>query len=331
MGNLETKTKFISLAQAAKRTGYTPEYLNSLARKDVLPAEKIGRNWFVSEQDLQSFEAWIHSHHYPKPGRKKGEPESPIKVVVPIQTESVELIEIAGAASVREKFSQTEKKSFWPRLVTGAVFLLIFFLISLSSLWVVSFFLRDQESQPEELATEISEDTFISRDEKGTIISPGKVMGEETGVASSIAASEDFYMKEISFGGMVLASSDEERLSLEIMDFKTKVFLTRDGKEAQALISWKTNKLAVSEMSYAKINSPEEKKMQEENFAFNHSVILAKLDLDATYTITVQAQDRQGNIKMSDKFSVYTGSKAVSVFDLIVKEMNAVFGWAMKK
>ena len=114
------------------------------------------------------------------------------------------------------------------------------------------------------------------------------------------------------------------------LKFKTKIFLTKDGKEAQALISWRTNKLAVSEISYAKINSPTEKKLQETDFAFNHSVILTKLDLDSTYTINVQARDHWDNRMISDKFSIYTGSKAISVFDLIAKEINAVFGWAIK-
>jgi hypothetical protein len=52
--------------------------------------------------------------------------------------------------------------------------------------------------------------------------------------------------------------------------------------------------------------------------------------MDTTYVITVRARDRWENILESDKFSVYTGSKTVSVFDLIVKEIDAVFGWAMK-
>ncbi|MBU2063245.1 MAG: hypothetical protein KKF93_02500, partial [Candidatus Omnitrophica bacterium] len=102
MESLETKKQFITLAQAAKRTGYTPEYLNSLARQGILLAQKIGRNWFVAEQHLQSFEAWIHSSSYPKPGRKKNHAENPIQLATPVQAEPVKLVESAELAETVE-------------------------------------------------------------------------------------------------------------------------------------------------------------------------------------------------------------------------------------
>jgi len=38
----------LSIAQAAKRTPYTAEYLSFLARKGKLPAVKIARNWVTT-------------------------------------------------------------------------------------------------------------------------------------------------------------------------------------------------------------------------------------------------------------------------------------------
>ncbi|MFA6918488.1 MAG: helix-turn-helix domain-containing protein, partial [Candidatus Gracilibacteria bacterium] len=53
--------ELIPLAEAAKLTGYTPEYLNLLSRKGKLKAEKIGRNWYTKTE-------WVNSFLAPIPG-----------------------------------------------------------------------------------------------------------------------------------------------------------------------------------------------------------------------------------------------------------------------
>lgn len=327
----EKKTKFISLSKAAKEIGRTSEYLNFLVRQGKFKAEKLGRNWYTQREWIDEFLAILNTPKN-KPVKKKQSRKKDF-------SGSLKVVLIKQPASLEEKNLQTDPlttlgtKTFWPQLITKISFLLVFFVVFFSGLSFASWFLQKKEFSPERFSWDITEDTFLRQNEKG-IAEPqkGKVKGEEaTGATSAIATSENFRLKEFSFGGIVLASANEENLPLEITDFKTKVFLSKDGSESQALISWRTNKLAISEIQYAKINSLAEKKLQEENYAFNHSVILTNLDLGSTYTLTVQAQDRWTNKQTSDKFSIYTGAKAVSVFDLIVKEMNAVFGWAMKK
>ena len=53
--NQEEKNEFISLSEAAKIIGYTPECLNLLSRKKKLKAEKIGRNWYTKKRWLNDF------------------------------------------------------------------------------------------------------------------------------------------------------------------------------------------------------------------------------------------------------------------------------------
>jgi hypothetical protein len=106
MESSETKIKRIPLSQAAERTGYTPEYLNSLSREGILLAQKIGRNWFIAEPDLQAFEAWIHSPNYPKPGRKKNSDETSVKILTPDQVGSkiiptIQPVQTALAESIK--------------------------------------------------------------------------------------------------------------------------------------------------------------------------------------------------------------------------------------
>lgn len=45
----------ISLAEAAKRYGLTPDYLRQLAIKGRLKAQKIGRNWVTTPSDVEDY------------------------------------------------------------------------------------------------------------------------------------------------------------------------------------------------------------------------------------------------------------------------------------
>ncbi len=48
----EIKTKFITLAEAAKIVPYSQDYLNVLARRGAIPAFKLKRNWVVTKESL---------------------------------------------------------------------------------------------------------------------------------------------------------------------------------------------------------------------------------------------------------------------------------------
>lgn len=47
---------YISLAEAAKRSRYSQEYLSLLARRGRIPAIKFGRNWKIAISDLERYE-----------------------------------------------------------------------------------------------------------------------------------------------------------------------------------------------------------------------------------------------------------------------------------
>jgi excisionase family DNA binding protein len=47
---------YISLAEAAKRSRYSQEYLSLLVRNGMLPGVKFGRNWKVTIEDIESYE-----------------------------------------------------------------------------------------------------------------------------------------------------------------------------------------------------------------------------------------------------------------------------------
>jgi excisionase family DNA binding protein len=52
----EPKNKLLSLAEAAKLTPYSQEYLSLLARQGKIAAVKVGRNWEISQNALEAYQ-----------------------------------------------------------------------------------------------------------------------------------------------------------------------------------------------------------------------------------------------------------------------------------
>ncbi|MEK7503373.1 MAG: hypothetical protein AAB577_00060, partial [Patescibacteria group bacterium] len=52
---IKIKPGFITLAEVAKNTPYSQEYLSLLARQGKLPAKKFGRNWYATQEALDSY------------------------------------------------------------------------------------------------------------------------------------------------------------------------------------------------------------------------------------------------------------------------------------
>ncbi len=52
---LADKDELISLAEAARRSGFSHDYLRLLAVKGKLKAFKIGRNWITTPADVEEY------------------------------------------------------------------------------------------------------------------------------------------------------------------------------------------------------------------------------------------------------------------------------------
>jgi len=358
--DVRVETYFITLSEAAKISGYTPEHLNLLCRKGVLKAKKFGRNWETTRGWLNEFLFVAKSGSGKKYKRRKkvSLKEKNISKIENLKKETLEIEKEKFATSEKiekdSSISKTEKENVsefeeskngevnenkfsFTRMTLDfslAVFVsfLIFFSVSFIQYVKTKNYIAEKN-----IPEDISEDVFLSSDNSGRIAGEEKIKGEETeGLdqeqnPNAIATSENFKLKEISFGGVLLASANGENLATEISDVSSEVFTTKDGKQAQILISWKTNKPVVSEIEYSKSDTRNPKKLAEKDYGFNHSVVLSKLDLATTYVYQIKARDRWGNEISSERFGIYSGSKVVSVFDLIFKAVNETFSWAIKK
>jgi len=174
----------------------------------------------------------------------------------------------------------------------------------------------------------------VSSPGNGTVTNAGNLKTapaiSDFGQAQNIT-SENYRIEQIRFGGdTALVVDESEKLPIEIYDVKNEPFSNRAGDESKMVITWKSNKLTFSEIAYSKSDGQNPKTAQENGFGFTHGIVLDNLDPGTGYLFQLKSKDRWGNARTSEYFGVYTGSKAVSVFELIGKTFNEIFGWAVK-
>lgn len=144
--------------------------------------------------------------------------------------------------------------------------------------------------------------------------------------------SESFRVGDIAIGGEAeFLLTEDTPAPLEISSIRGESFAEKNKQEVKLVLNWRTNKLAKSEVSYSKGVGQAKKTVSEEDYSLNHSMVIPGLDQASTYVYAITTNDRFGNEAMSDSHAVFTGSKTVSLFDLIAGAIGDVFGWAVKK
>lgn len=171
------------------------------------------------------------------------------------------------------------------------------------------------------------EENTIERND--TDASP-RVLGENDSLGGLL--SENYRIGRIVLGGDVNILSQGDDLSpLAIENIRGEALGSRNQNEGRALITWKTSKAANSTLHFEKTVGGSDKVIEEDGFGMTHSAVLSGLDLASTYLYTISVHDRYGGELKSDPHVVYTGSREVSLFELIVNALQDVFGWAVKR
>ncbi|MBP6889664.1 MAG: hypothetical protein KBC83_04545 [Candidatus Moranbacteria bacterium] len=207
------------------------------------------------------------------------------------------------------------------------IWILIFFLLLLVGGGIFWFFqskLGSQGSrdQPKE----------ILQEKKPVVQTQQDQMETEKPLTEARYQSENFRAESIVIGGEAELFVPEDDLSpLEITDIRGEAFTEKNKQEVRLTVTWQTNKLSQAEIEYAKGSGQTPKVAREEGFGISHSIIIPGLDQASTYVYVIKSEDRFGNAVSSEQHAVYTGSKTVSLFDLIADAVGEVFGWAVKK
>lgn len=143
--------------------------------------------------------------------------------------------------------------------------------------------------------------------------------------------SETYKVGDIAIGGeaeLILLEDSPE--PLEITGVRGEAFTEKNNQGVKLVLTWQTNKLAKSTIQYAKAGQ-EKQDISESDYSFSHSIIIPGLEQASTYIYVIKAEDRFGNEFTSDSYAVSTGSKTVSLFDLIAGAIGDTFGWAVEK
>ena len=210
----------------------------------------------------------------------------------------------------------------------GAVILVLLLLLVLGAYFIYQ---NNTPKTPEKIAPEL--DVPVEENNKEVFINDQSGVQEaiqKTDFPDYISQSEHYASREITFGGYEVDMSGESKNSpLIISDVRGETVISKDGKSTKFLFSWKTNKAATSEVTYAKNDGPTKNTLSEPGPGLVHALIL-NFEPATRYVYYITAKDRWGNSATSDKFSAYTAIKSDNIIDLIAQQFKQIFSWVIK-
>jgi len=116
-----------------------------------------------------------------------------------------------------------------------------------------------------------------------------------------------------------------EKLPLRIATVMNENYL-QPGKKVQTIISWETNRPATTMLIYAERNSTEKKEMLvSDKMQTKHAAILTTLKVATTYYFHVKSVDENGNVAVSEEYSLRTPKPQSTVIDQIATAFKTIF------
>lgn len=148
--------------------------------------------------------------------------------------------------------------------------------------------------------------------------------------SESTYESENFRVGEIAIGGeLALIVPESDTRPLEISSVRGEAFSEKESNSTKLVLTWETSKPAISDIAYGRGIGQAEAVVREESYGTNHSVLIPGLAQATTYVYVITARDKWGNEVESDPYAVYTGSREISLFELIAGAVGDVFGWTV--
>ncbi|MEA1925900.1 MAG: hypothetical protein U9M90_01475 [Patescibacteria group bacterium] len=160
------------------------------------------------------------------------------------------------------------------------------------------------------------------------------VLGEKIEATEDmpVLKSQNYQIKHVAFGGDTTIPLDRiENVPLKVLDVRSELLTTRNEQEAKLIVSWKTNKPAISKIVYGKNIEQGGIEVKESKYGYTHSAIFSSLDYSSAYTYLIKSKDKWNNESASEQFAFYTGAPKISLIDLLLGAFKDVFSWAIKK
>lgn len=231
-----------------------------------------------------------------------------------------------------EKIENNNKKKSKKKRVIFLVILLLFLLIPGMIFWVTNNQKKDDSANNVSGEVEnIKSTENVNNDNSTSTPNSSESSSSEEPVEEKEMVSENYRVSQVRFGGnaTVIENGKSRDAKLEIFQVKSENILSQEDNEPRILISWKTNKEAISKVEYAKSDGKDSAVATEEGYGFEHSMLIKNMEFSTIYTYKIESSDKWGNKVNTEYFSAYTGDKSESIFDLITNAIEDVFGWAM--
>jgi len=220
-----------------------------------------------------------------------------------------------------------EKKSK-KRRILFLVILLLFLIIPAVIFWAIN---RQKNNVPTDSQNSVTDTVDDNQPVENPVTEASPPPALDTTSNDKVMASENFRVTQVKFGGSTVMDNGKPLdIALEIYQVKSETIISQEDNEPRILITWKTNKEAISTVDYAKSDGKSAVSIVEDGYGFEHSMLLKNMEFSTIYTYRIEAKDKWGNKFDTEYYSAYTGDKTESIFDLITKAVEDVFGWAMK-
>lgn len=239
----------------------------------------------------------------------------------PLSPSSAQSDVSASSGSVPENFIPTPTSKRWQKIIRRSLTVLVLILLIAG---VVYWWFQ---TAPEPV---VEEEPTVSVTETRPTLPPTVIEEVLPLEGNANYESENFKAGEIVIGGeLQFLMAEAEVGPLVIENIRGEAFTEKSKQEVKLVVTWTTNKLAQAAVRYSKGVGQSERSVEEDDYSYNHSVIVSGLDPASTYLYTIDAVDRYGNRAKSEPYAVFTGARTVSLFDLIAGAIGEVFGWAV--
>jgi hypothetical protein len=145
---------------------------------------------------------------------------------------------------------------------------------------------------------------------------------------------QDAYSNRFESGEQTFTTA-QDLIPPAITNLKTEPLLSRraDKEEVQMIVTWDTNEPATSKVSYGKgsVPTPEDQSTVEDpTLTIHHLTMVSGLTPGTTYHFQASSKDSSGNTGQSASVTVLTPRKSRSLTQVIVEQLESIFGWIRK-
>lgn len=140
--------------------------------------------------------------------------------------------------------------------------------------------------------------------------------------------SENYNVVNIKFGGTAIVQDDEiEGTALEISSVDTEILPASNPELVNVLVTWKTNKISIAELSYARKSGEGGATIRESRYGTDHGIFIENLLPNTDYVFKIEVKDRRGREASTDFYDLYTKDPREDNNGFIDGVVNMVEGW----